>query len=86
MKEDGFRNAPIFPLDKVSPVSLQPVFSFEQDFDIFLTTLFSPPPPPAFPQILCQTILNQVTSFYVCMCTSPLSVFTELLFMVGKSF
>lgn len=67
VKEDGFRNAPIFPLDKVSPVPLQPVFSLEQDFDIFLTPLFSFPP--ACPQILCQTILNQVTSFYVCMCT-----------------
>lgn len=46
----------------------------------------TPPPSPPCPQILCQTILNQAVSFYVCMYTSPLSVFTELLFLVVKAF
>lgn len=61
------------------------VFSLEGFCDIFLSPLLHFHS--ACPQILCQTTLNQVAFLCMCMCArSPLSVFTEPLFMLGKGF
>lgn len=69
---------------QVALLSLRAVCSPEKDFDISLSSILHSAS--AGTQILCQTILNHVASFHVCMCTSPLCVFAELLFMVSKVF
>lgn len=79
-KSHPLRNAGIFPLDVTSilTISAANAFSLEGVWYFACLPSFTPP------QILCQTILNQ--AFYVCTCISPLSVFTEPLFMEGRPF
>lgn len=82
----ALKNTTIFPLD------VRGILGISSGILLLLrkNLIFSCPPPPfappARPQIFCQTISNQVPSFYVRVRTTLLSVFTEPLFMAGETF